>query len=148
MAKSYVKFEVTKEVAEKTLEAIRLAKQSGTVRKGVNEVTKSVERGLASFVVMAEDIDPEEIVMHIPMLCDQRKIAYSYVPTKMELGKAIGMNIPCSSVAIERAGEGEAAIKEIVGRVSGKAAQESREVKAEHKREKETGKAKATVPDK
>ena len=56
MAKSYVKFEVSKDVAGKIAEALRLAKQSGTIRKGANEVTKSVERGLANFVVIAEDV--------------------------------------------------------------------------------------------
>ncbi len=130
MAKSYVKFEVAKEVVEKTLDAVRLAKQTGAVRKGVNEVTKSVERGLASLVVLAEDIEPEEVVMHIPALCEQKKITYVYVPTKLELGKAIGMNVPCSSVAIEKAGSGEASMKEVISRVSGKAPEEKAEQKA------------------
>ena len=121
MAKSYVKFEVTKEVAGKTIDALRLAKQTGSVRKGINEVTKSVERGLALLVVMAEDIDPEEVAMHIPSLCDQKKIPYAYVPTKIELGNSIGLNVPCSSVAIEKAGEGEHAMKEVISKVTGKA---------------------------
>jgi large subunit ribosomal protein L7Ae len=120
MAKSYVKFEVTKEVAGKTIDALRLAKQTGSVRKGINEVTKSVERGLALLVVMAEDIDPEEVAMHIPSLCDQKKIPYAYVPTKIELGNSIGLNVPCSSVAIEKAGEGEHAMKEVISKVTGK----------------------------
>ena len=53
MAKSYEKFEVPKEIADKSLEALRLARQGGAVRKGVNEVTKSIERGLASLVYIA-----------------------------------------------------------------------------------------------
>lgn len=110
----------SKEISDKALEAVRLARQSGSVRKGVNEVTKSVERGLASLVVMAEDVEPQEILMHIPKLCDQKKITYSYVPTKMDLGKAVGINVPCSAVAIEKAGEGEAAIKSITGMTTGK----------------------------
>lgn len=113
----------SKEISDKALEAVRLARQSGSVRKGVNEVTKSVERGLASLVVMAEDVEPQEILMHIPKLCDQKKITYSYVPTKMDLGKAVGINVPCSAVAIEKAGEGEAAIKSITGMTTGKSAE-------------------------
>ena len=65
MAKSYVKFEVSNDVVAKTYEALQLAKQSGVVKKGANEVTKSVERGLASFVVIAGDVEPEEVVIHI-----------------------------------------------------------------------------------
>lgn len=120
MAKSYVKFEVAEGTASKTYEALQLAKQSGTVKKGVNEVTKSIERGLATFVVMAEDIEPEEVVMHLPSLCEQKGIAYSYVPKKADLGKSIGLNTPCAAVAVEGRGNADAAIKEVISLVTGK----------------------------
>jgi large subunit ribosomal protein L7Ae len=139
MAKSYVKFEVSKEVSEKALEAVRLAKQNGTVRKGVNEVTKSIERGLSTLVILAEDIDPEEVVMHIPTLCDQKKISYVYVPTKLELGKALGMTVPCSSVAIEKPGDAQSTINDVISRVTGKSSAKSeatQEKKPEVKKEK------------
>ncbi|HIH50249.1 MAG: 50S ribosomal protein L7Ae [Candidatus Micrarchaeaceae archaeon] len=119
MAKSYVKFEVSSDVVSKTYEALQMAKQSGTVRKGANEVTKSIERGLASLVVIAGDVEPEEVVIHIPTLCEQKQIPYSYVPSKQDLGKAIGMNVPCTAVAVENAGSAANAIKEIVAKVSG-----------------------------
>jgi large subunit ribosomal protein L7Ae len=135
MAKSYVKFEVAKEVSDKALEAVRLAKQTGTIRKGINEVTKSVERGLALLVVMAEDIEPEEIAMHLPILCDQKKITYVYVPTKTDLGKAVGMNITCSSVAIEKAGDAESSIKEVVSKITGKSVPSKEQPKEQHHKE-------------
>lgn len=134
----------SKEVSDKALEAVRLARQSGTVRKGVNEVTKSVERGLASLVVMAEDVEPQEILMHIPKLCDQKKIVYSYVPTKMDLGKAVGINVPCSAVAVEKAGEGESAIKSITGMTTGRAPEE----KKEHSEQKKEAAPKEHKPKK
>ncbi len=125
----------SKEISDKALEAVRLSRQSGTVRKGVNEVTKSVERGLASLVVMAEDVEPQEILMHIPKLCDQKKITYSYVPTKLDLGKAVGINVPCSAVAIEKAGEAESAIKSIAGMTTGKVQPEEKKEVHEQKKE-------------
>lgn len=121
MAKSYVKFETQKDVSNRILEVLRLAKQSGAIKKGANEVTKSVERGLANFVVMAEDVEPEEVVMHIPTICEQKKIPFGYVPTKMDLGKALGINVPCAAASIERAGEGEQAMKEVISKITGKA---------------------------
>ncbi|MEM0086872.1 MAG: 50S ribosomal protein L7Ae [Candidatus Micrarchaeaceae archaeon] len=120
MAKSYVKFEVSKEVADKAYEAVRLAMQSGAIKKGANETTKSIERGIAQLVVIAEDVDPEEVVMHIPMLCEQRKIPFVYVPTKKDLGKAIGLNVNCASVAIEKFGNAEAVAKDVIAKVTGK----------------------------
>ncbi len=140
MAKSYVKFEVAKDVADKTYEAARLARQSGVVRKGANETTKSVERGLASLVIIAEDVDPEEVVMHLPGLCEQRKIVFTYVPSKLDLGKAIGLKVPCAAIAIDKAGEAEKLINEIKARVTGKS---EAEPKAEAKEEKKPQKQQA-----
>ncbi len=120
MAKTYAKFEVPKEIADKSLEALRLAKQSGSVRKGVNEVTKSVERGIAALVVIAGDVEPEEVVMHIPTLCEQKKIPFVFVPAKLDLGKAAGLGVPCAAAAIEKAGEGQSQLKEVANWASGK----------------------------
>ncbi|MGC8662349.1 MAG: 50S ribosomal protein L7Ae [Candidatus Micrarchaeia archaeon] len=133
MTKSYVKFEVSKEVVDKIVEAVRLAKQSGAIKKGSNEVTKSIERGLASFVVIAEDVEPEEVVMHLPTLCEQKKILFAYVPTKEILGKAAGLNVPCTSIAIEKAGQADSVIKEISSRITGK---ESKSTEKAEKTEK------------
>ncbi len=129
MAKSFVKFEVPEEVVKKTYEALQLVKQSGSVKKGSNEVTKSVERGLASFVVIAEDVDPEEVVMHIPSICEQKKIAYTYVPNKLELGKSIGLNVPCTAVAVENQGNAAQSIKDIISRLTGSSKKEQAQEK-------------------
>src|SRR5438876_8480139 len=69
----YFRFEMPKDLVDKTYQSIELAKESGKVRKGTNEVTKLVERGEAQFVVMAEDVQPEEILAHMPLLCEDRK---------------------------------------------------------------------------
>ena len=109
-----------KDVYDKALEAVRLAKANGSVRKGINEVTKSIERNLSSLVLVAEDVEPQEVIMHIPSLCEHKKIALVYVPTKAEIGNAVGINVPCSAVSIEKAGNGESAVKEVVAKVTGK----------------------------
>lgn len=135
MAKSYVKFEVSKDVASKTYEAMQMAKQSGKLRKGINEVTKSVERGSATFVVLAEDIEPEEIAMHIPQLCEQKKIPFSYVPSKLELGKSIGLTVQCAAIAVESQGSASQAIKDIISKTTGTSQKAKAEQKAEPKAE-------------
>lgn len=146
MAKSYVNFEVSSEVASMTYEALQLAKQSGTLRKGANEVTKSIERGLASFVVIAADVDPEEVVVHLPMLCSQKKIAYSYVPSKVDLGKAIGMNISCAAIAVENSGKASQQIKEIISRISGVAPKEQAQKPAPKEQAQKAAPAQAQKP--
>ncbi|HVC58550.1 MAG TPA: ribosomal L7Ae/L30e/S12e/Gadd45 family protein, partial [Candidatus Acidoferrales bacterium] len=125
----------------KTYEALQMARQSGTIRKGANEVTKSVERGLASFVVIAADVEPEEVVVHLPTICEQKKIVYSFVPSKVELGKAIGMSVPCTAIAVEKEGSAASHIKDIKAKVSGSAPKEAKTEapkaaeKAPHKKE-------------
>ena len=111
---SYVKFEVPKDLSNKVLEAVTLAKTTGKVKKGVNETTKTIERGLAKLVVIAADVQPEEIVMHLPVLCEEKQIPYVYVPSKDELGKAAGIQVPASSIAISETGDAKKLVEEIV----------------------------------
>ncbi len=110
---AFVKFQVSKELAEKVYEAVEIAKDSGKLHRGVNETTKEVERGNAKLVIMAEDVTPEEILMHIPVLCEEKKIPYVSVPSKMELGKASGIEVPTSSLAISEVGDAKNLIADI-----------------------------------
>jgi large subunit ribosomal protein L7Ae len=114
MPKAYQKFEVPKELAEKILRLVEIAKNTGKVKRGVNETTKAVERGLAKLVVIAEDVDPEEIVMHLPVLCEEKKVPYGYVPSKLELGRVAGIDVAASSVAIIDVGEEKELLEEVV----------------------------------
>jgi len=118
MAKpAFVKFEVTKDVSEKALEAVTIAKASGKLRRGLNEATKAIERGIAKLVVMAEDVTPPEILMHLPVLCDEKEVPYVYVPLKEELGRASGIEVPTAAIAITEEGESKKLIAEIAGAV-------------------------------
>ncbi len=136
MAKGYVKFEVPKDMVDKALDALRLAKQGGSVKKGVNEVTKSIERGTAELVMIAGDVEPEEVVMHLPTLCEQKRKPFVFIPTKLDLGKAAGLGVPCAAVAIEKAGEAQAQVKEVASWASTKQqAGAKQEAKQEQKQE-------------
>lgn len=128
---SYVKFETPKEVVDGVVEALSVAKDSGRIRKGINETTKSIERKAAKLVVIASDVEPEEIVIHIPMLCEEKGIPYVYVPTKAELGKAVGIPVPTSSVAVEDAGGANEILNNVLKRLPKHEAHA--EKKAEHK---------------
>lgn len=123
---AFVKFEASKELVDKAYEAVEMAKSSGKIRRGVNETTKCIERGLAKLVIMAEDVTPEEVLMHLPVLCKEKKVAFTYVPSKQELGKASGVDVPTSSIAIEEAGEAKDMIADVIRHVEGahKAAKE------------------------
>ena len=113
------KYEITKEISESALEAIELARKSGKLKKGTNEVTKTVERNAAKLVVVAEDTQPEEVIMHLPVLCEEKNISCIGVQAKLELGAAAGLTVPCSAVAITEEGDAKALIKEITTKTTG-----------------------------
>ena len=113
----YVKFEMPKEVADAAYEALQIAAKTGAVRKGTNETTKAIERAQAKLVVIAEDVDPPEIVAHLPLLCEERKIPYIFVPSKEKIGEVVGIDVSAATVCIVREGEAEGLVKEIIARV-------------------------------
>jgi len=86
-------------------EIIEKARKTGKVEKGTNEVTKAVERGTAKMVVIASDVEPKEIVQHIPVLCKEKGIRCEEVDSKEKLGVAVGLNVKCASVAIIEPGD-------------------------------------------
>jgi len=113
----YIKVEIPKEVADAAYEALQIANQTGSVRKGTNETTKAVERAQAKLVVIAEDVDPPEVVAHLPLLCEERKIPYVFVPSKRKLGTSSGIDVPAASACITELGDAVALVKEISSRI-------------------------------
>lgn len=115
----YVRFEVPPELAEKAYEALKKARETGgKIKKGTNEVTKAVERGLAKLVIIAEDVDPPEIVAHLPLLCDEKKIPYVYVPSKKKLGEVAGIEVAAASACIIEPGGAKDLMEEIIKQVN------------------------------
>ena len=113
----FVRFETPKELSDKAYSLAEIARDGGKIKKGTNEVTKATERGEAAIIVMATDVAPPEILAHIPALCDEKNIPYVYVPSKAELGNAIGLEKPTASIAIVDIGKGKPLFDEIVNAV-------------------------------
>jgi large subunit ribosomal protein L7Ae len=112
----YVRFETPAELSTQALESIEKASTTGKIAKGTNEVTKQIERGQAKLVLMAEDVSPEEILAHIPILCEEKGVAYGYVPSKSELGAAAGLPVGTAALAVLDAGAAGEAIDEVASR--------------------------------
>ncbi|MCD6434339.1 MAG: 50S ribosomal protein L7ae [Candidatus Diapherotrites archaeon] len=107
--------EIPKELVEKQLNLLeQVNKKGGKLRIGVNEVTKAVERGEAKLVIIAKDVDPKEIVMHLPVLCKEKGIPCSFVESKKELGEKAGIAVSASSVAVVDEADAKDELVEIV----------------------------------
>ena len=96
----YVKFQIPEDLKNLQAEVISKVSKSGKIKVGINEVTKMVERNTAKLVLIAQDISPAEIVMHVPVICKEKNIPFSYVSTREELGKISGIGAKASAVAI------------------------------------------------
>jgi large subunit ribosomal protein L7Ae len=106
---SYVKFKTPDNLQSEIKKVLNgIAKTRGSkIRKGMNETTKSIERGIAKLVVMAEDVSPPEILFHMPILCEEKGIPYGYIKKQEDLGNAVRINVAASSIAVEDAGSSE-----------------------------------------
>ncbi|MHA1590712.1 MAG: 50S ribosomal protein L7Ae [Candidatus Njordarchaeales archaeon] len=114
----YVTWETPSELAGEALKLLEeVRREGGKVRKGVNETTKAIERGQAKLVYIAMDVNPPEIVMHLPPLCEERGVPYLFVPSKAELGKAAGIERPASSAAIVDPGRATEKLQRIIQKI-------------------------------
>ena len=113
----YVDFDVPADLVEDALEALEIARDTGGVKKGTNETTKAIERGNAELVVVAEDVQPEEIVMHIPELADEKDVPYLFVGAQDDLGHAAGLEVGSAAAAIVDAGDADGDVDDIAGKV-------------------------------
>ena len=110
---AYIKVQLTNELKEQTIEIVEKAKK---IKAGLNEVTKAVERGTAKLIVIAEDVSPPELVMHLPLLCEEKNIPYSYIATRVVLGEKAKLRTATSAIAIIEGSEEE--IRELATKIS------------------------------
>ena len=114
----YVKFQVPEDLVSPIYEALRVAQQSGKVKKGTNEVTKAIERGISKLVIIAEDVEPPEVVAHLPILCEEHGAAYAFVPSRQDLGKSLGIDVTSAAAAIIDAGDAQHIVDQIIASLS------------------------------
>jgi len=113
----YVNYDVPSDLQDRALDALEVARDTGSVKKGTNETTKAVERGNADLIYVAEDVTPEEIVMHLPELADEKGISLIFVETQDDVGHAAGLEVGSAAAAIVDAGEASDDVDDIASKV-------------------------------
>merc|ERR1712179_238576 len=86
-------------LSKEILDIVQQAANYKQLRRGANEATKCLNRGIAEFIVMAADAEPLEILLHLPLLCEDKNVPYVFVRSKQALGRASGVSRPVISVA-------------------------------------------------
>ncbi|MFH1257232.1 MAG: 50S ribosomal protein L7Ae [Candidatus Diapherotrites archaeon] len=114
---SYIKFSITDELKEKQTHLLDKIKKQGKIKVGSNEVTKAIERGNAKLVVIAEDVSPPEIVMHLPLICEEKNVPYSFGYSKKELGEKAGINTGTSAIVVINEGESKKELEDLAKKI-------------------------------
>mmetsp|Transcript_6645 Transcript_6645/g.7642 ORF Transcript_6645/g.7642 Transcript_6645/m.7642 type:complete len:124 (-) Transcript_6645:437-808(-) len=82
------------------LDLVQQATSYKQTKKGANEATKTLNRGISEMIIMAADAEPIEILLHLPLLCEDKNVPYVFVPSKVALGRACGVSRPVISCSI------------------------------------------------
>lgn len=82
------------------LDLVQQASNYKQLKKGANEATKTLNRGISDLIIMAADTEPLEILLHLPLLCEDKNVPYVFVPSKIALGRACGVSRPVVSCSI------------------------------------------------
>lgn len=88
----------------KILNLIQQANNYQQLRRGANEATKTLNRNQSELIILAADAEPLEIVLHLPLLCEDKNVPYVFVRSKQALGRACGVQrciVACSIVSSE-----------------------------------------------
>jgi U4/U6 small nuclear ribonucleoprotein SNU13 len=82
------------------LDLVQQAANYKQLKKGANEATKTLNRGTAEVIVLAADAEPLEILLHLPLVCEDKNVPYVFVKSKTSLGRACGVSRPVISCSI------------------------------------------------
>lgn len=88
------------------------------VVSGIQEVTRAIEKKEAKMVMIANNVDPIELVMWMPALCKAQKVPYAIVKDKARLGDVIGQKTATAVAITGVRSEDEAALKKCVKAVN------------------------------
>ena len=88
------------ELSNRILDLLQQACNYKQLRKGANEATKALNKGKAELVVLAADAEPLEILLHLPLVCEDKNVPYVFVRSKIALGRACGVSRAVIACAI------------------------------------------------
>ncbi|KAI0718309.1 NHP2/L7aE family protein [Fomitopsis betulina] len=85
---------------DQILDVVERASQFKQLKKGANEATKTLNRGISEVIILTADTEPLEILLHLPLLCEEKNVPYVFVASKAALGRACGVSRPVIAASI------------------------------------------------
>ncbi|KPI39085.1 13 kDa ribonucleoprotein-associated protein [Cyphellophora attinorum] len=106
-------------LSQKILDLVQQASNYRQLKKGANEATKTLNRGTSEIVILAADTTPLAILLHLPLLAEDKNVPYVYVPSKVALGRACGVSraVIAASITTNESSDLMPQIRELKNRV-------------------------------
>jgi len=106
-------------LSQKILDTVQQASHYRQLKKGANEATKTLNRGTAELLVLAADTSPLAILLHLPLLAEDKNVPYVYVPSKVALGRACGVSraVIAASITTNESSDLMPSIRELKSRI-------------------------------
>jgi len=106
-------------LAQQILDLVQQAGHYRQLKKGANETTKTLNRCTSELIVLAGDTSPLAILLHLPLLCEDKNVPYVYVPSKVALGRACGVSraVIAASITTNEASDLMPQIRELKNKV-------------------------------
>ncbi|EGD78952.1 H/ACA ribonucleoprotein complex subunit 2 [Salpingoeca rosetta] len=91
-----------KKLTKKLYKMVKKAHKNKSLCRGVKEVSKAIRKGAAGICILAGDVSPIDVISHIPVMCEDAKVPYCYIPSKKDLGAAGQTKRPTSVVLVKK----------------------------------------------
>ncbi|KAI9745401.1 MAG: RNA binding protein snu13 [Claussenomyces sp. TS43310] len=106
-------------LSQSILDLVQQASHYRQLKKGANEATKTLNRGIAEIVILAADCSPLAILLHLPLLAEDKNVPYVYVPSKTALGRACGVSrsVIAASITTNEASDLMGQVRELKDKV-------------------------------
>lgn len=78
---------MTKKVYSLIKKTVAANKKRGVI-KGIKDVTKAMRKGQKGILVLGADASPYDVVSHFPVMAEEAKIPFVWVPSRSDLGTA------------------------------------------------------------
>jgi U4/U6 small nuclear ribonucleoprotein SNU13 len=101
------------------LDLVQQASHYRQLKKGANETTKTLNRGISEIIILAADTTPLAILLHLPLVAEDKNVPYVYVPSKTALGRACGVSraVIAASITTNEASDLMNQIREVKDKV-------------------------------
>ena len=103
----------SKKLTKKIYKLVKKSAKEKKLRRGVKEVSKALRKGEKGVILLAGDVSPIDVYSHLPLLCEEKKLPYCFVPARIDLGAACQTKRACCVVMVKKGDENADAYAEI-----------------------------------